>query len=290
MIKFGRKYRLTVETNDGGSAIIIEPPLTCQFTLTRSTMATLNTAEISIYGLGVKTRPRIFRDAYNPLINPQRIVLEAGYGQLTTVFAGNVWEANSTRQGVNIITNISSRDGGFDTTLTTTYRTMKAGSSVYEVVQSLVNDFKQGGGTLQLGKLSPTLKDTIFKRPVVLNGNTFDLIQKYTNNQAYVDLEKVYVLKDGEVVPGDIPIISESTGLLGTPKRDKTVLIVTTVFEPRIVMGQQVQLISTVLPIYNGTYKVIGVQHQGIISEAVNGQLQSTFTLYTGTKVFGEVN
>ena len=286
--KFGRKYRLTIESNDGQAAIVIEPPFTCHFSLNRSTMATLNTAEISIYNLGPATRQRIYRDRYNPFINQQRIVFEAGYEQLTTVFAGTIFEANSKRQGTNIITTISSRDGGFDVAGTTSYRTLKKGSTLDDVIRSLVADFKTNGGNVQLGTLSPTLKQQVLNRPVVLNGNTYELMQKYTDRNCYIDLEKVYVLRNNEVIESEIPLISSATGMLGTPRRDDAVLSVDTLFDPDIVMGQKIQLQSDVSPIYNGVYKTIGVQHVGTISEAECGNLISTFTLLSGSQVFGE--
>lgn len=287
MIKFGRKYRLTVETNDGGNAIVITDPITINFTLTRAAGASLNTAEIAIYNLGKETRGRIFKDSFNPFEVtkeglPQRIVLEAGYGELTTVFSGNIWKAYSSRNGVNVITNISSRDGGFDVTRTTSYRTMRQGSTIKEVIQSIIGDFPY----VKTGILGGDL-DTKLQRPAVINGNSYEEIQKYADGNAFIDLEKLYILKPNEVYQGDLPLISAATGLLGTPRREDSVLIVTTLFEPRILMGQLIELQDTVAEEFNGTYKVIGVQHQGTISGAEGGRLQSTFTLLTGSIVFG---
>lgn len=286
--KFGRNYRLTVESNDGSKSIIIKPPFTCQFTLVRSTMASLNTCEISILNLAEKTRGTIYRDRYNmPFVGKQKVTLEAGYDQLSTVFSGSIFEANSSRQGVNVSTNISSRDGGFEVSSSTSNITLKDGSSVYDAIQALIADFKKNGGNIDIGAISPDYKKTIFNRPVVLNGNTLDLIQKYADNTAYIDLEKLYVIKNNETVEGTIPLISSQTGMIGTPRRDDAILTVTILFEPRVVLGQQVQLVSEISKIYNGVYKVIGIQHQGIISEAVGGVLQTVLTLLTGSSVYG---
>ena len=40
-----------------------------------------------------------------------------------------------------------------------------------------------------------------------------------------------------------------------------------------------VQIQSTVMPIYNGIYRVVSVQHRGMISGAVCGKMESIFTL-----------
>lgn len=268
--------------NDGSGAIVIEPPFTLQFNLIRSTQATLNTADITIYNLSQRTRDRIYQDRFD-FSAYRKVILEAGYDTLSTVFIGSLFEAYSVRQGADIITNINSRDGGFDVVGTKTYRTIQAGATNAEVVDGLVNDFPN----LQLGAVGNF--DQTFKRPVVLNGNTYDLVKRYTGGNVYVDLEKVYALQQNEFIDGDLPVINAASGLLETPRRDDAFLTVTTLFEPRVIMGQQVRLESLVLPQYNGNYKVIAVHHQGIISEAEGGSCTSRFNLLVGTQVFGSV-
>lgn len=281
-MKFGRKYRLTIEMNDGGGAIVIEPPFTLQFNIVRSTMATLNTADLTIYNLSPATRDRIYQDRFN-FSTYRKVILEAGYDTLSTVFVGSIFEAYSVRQGTDIITNINSRDGGFDVVGTKTYRTIQAGATNAEVVDSLARDFPN----LELAAVGQF--DQSFKRPVVLNGNTYDLLKRYTGDNVYIDMQKLYALQQNEVIEGDLPVLNASTGLLETPRREDAFFIVTTLFEPRIIMGQQVRLESLILPQYNGNYKVIGVHHQGIISEAEGGSCTSRFNLLIGTQAFGRV-
>jgi hypothetical protein len=287
--KFGRRFRLTVDTNDGQSSIVIQNPLTIKFTLSRSTLASLNTAELDIYNLGDQTRKRIYRDRFNSFlvqngVRPQKITLEAGYSQLYQVFKGTVFEANSARQGVDIVTHISSKDGYQDITNTASFKTLAAGTSYDAMLKNLQGDFKSD---ITPGNTSPLYQQMTFKRPVSLNGNTWDLIRSYTNGQAFVDLEKIHTIQNKEVIVSGLPIIDASTGLINTPRRSDSTLIVTTLFEPRVLMGAEVQLISVIQKEYNGPYKVIGVQHQGTISDGVCENLYSTFTLLS-PKVFGQ--
>ncbi len=281
MDKFGRNYRLTIQMNDGSKVLIVEPPLTLQFSVLRSTMASLNTGRFEIFNLTPETRNQIFQDRFN---NPlyRKVTLEGGYGKtLSTIFVGAIFEANSHRQRADVITTIDARDGGFDIPQTQTFRTVQQGTPMLDVIKGLIGDFpnlKQGA----IGDIPGTLQ-----RPAVLDGNTYTLINKYTGNLVNVDLEKVNVLTDKEVLSGVVPLIDPSTGLLDTPRRDDAYLTIRTLFEPRIVMNQAVQLQSVTLPQYNGQYKVIGVQHQGTISEAVCGECTSTFNLLLGAKIFG---
>lgn len=287
-MKFDRDYRLTIEMNDGSGAIVIQPPFTIQFTINRNVAASINTMDLAIYNLGEITRNRIFQDRYNTDLN-HKVILEAGYGgDLSTIFVGTIFEANSCREGVDVVTRINSRDGGYDVTSVKTFTTLKGGSTIKEVVQSLVGDFtKDPAGRVTLGSIGD-FGDTL-QRPVVLEGNTYNLIQKYTDNACYIDLEKAHILKDNEAIIGSVPLISSETGMLTTPRRDDSFLVVTTLFEPRILMGQVVQLDSKTLKEYNGQYKVYGVQHQGIISGAVGGRCISIFSLRTGNRPFGSL-
>tara|TARA_R110000851_G_scaffold306239_4_gene464495 strand:- start:101 stop:952 length:852 start_codon:yes stop_codon:yes gene_type:complete len=281
-MKFGRNYRLTLESNVEGETIIIEPPFTVQFDIKRSTMSSANTMQISIFNLSRKTTSAIFQDRFNPK-DYKRIILQAGYSELSTVFIGNIFQANTVRAGAETVTFIDARDGGFDTSGTIT-STALSGGKVEDVLKALANNFpniKEGKITGVEGK---------FRKPVILNGNNFQLMKKYSNDKVFVDLEKINVLNDNDVLEGDLPLITSETGLLGTPRRDDAYLTIDTLFEPRIVMGQLVEIKSDIAPQYDGQYKVIGVTHKAVISEAISGEAKSTFNLLVGSQLFGGFN
>ena len=280
-MKFGRNYRLTIESDDG-EAIVIEPPLTVQFNIVRNTMATLNHMQLSIYNLSEENRNRIFQDRFNPRVY-KRIILQAGYESLSTVFIGNIFQASSARNGSNIITSIDARDGGFDTTGTLTNVTLDGGS-LKDVIRALASDFEH----VSVGEIGGEEKQ--FLRPLVLSGNTYSIINKYTNKSAYIDLEELKVLDDNQVIVGEVPLINSETGLLETPKREDAFLTIKTIFEPRIIMGQVIEIESSVNNAFDGQYKVIGVTHSGVISEAVGGDCTSEFNLLVGSQLFGEFN
>lgn len=283
MKKFGRSYRLVIDPKDGGELIIIQLPLTINFNVQRDTQASLNHLDIDIYNLSESVRNRIFQDRF--VRNDRTITLEAGYDSLSMIYRGNIFYAHSWRNGTNLITTISSLDGSYDTGQKMTFQTLSAGSTIKEVLDFLVGELTQESTSLERGTVGDF--PDVLQRPVVLNGNTYDLIKKYSQGQVFVDMGKVFVLKNNEVIPGEMPLISPETGLLDTPRRDAAYLTVNTLFEPRVTIGQMVQLQSAVLPVYNGDYKVLGVNHQGTISSAVGGQCRSIFKLLTGSEIFG---
>lgn len=277
-MKFGRNYRLTIEPDDG-EAIVIEPPFTVQFNIVRNTMASLNHMQLSILNLSEETRNRIFQDRFNPR-EYKRVVFQAGYDNLSTVFIGNIFQASSSRAGTDIVTNIDARDGGFDTTGALTNTTIEGGT-LQDVIRALAGNFE---------RITPAEiggEDKKFRRPLVLVGNTYSLIRKYTDNRAFVDLEELKVLDDKQATVGIVPLINSETGLLETPKREDASLTIETIFEPRIIMGQILEVQSSVNKAYDGQYKVIGVTHSGTISGAVGGECKSQFNLLVGTQLFG---
>ena len=58
-------------------------------------------------------------------------------------------------------------------------------------------------------------------------------------------------------------------------------------FEPRIKLGEIIQIKSRIADVFDGQYKVWGISHSGVIGDAASGTLTTTLTLYTGEQVFG---
>ena len=279
-MKFGRRYRITIELDDGQS-LIIEPPLTIKFNIQRSSMATTNMMVLEIFNLSELNRSDIFQDRFN-FINQKKIIVEAGYASLSTVFIGSIFQASSARVGTDIVTNIVARDGFGDTRNTFTSATFPAGFSFQDLFKQLIGDFPN----LVEGKIG-NIEGT-FKRPVTVNGNTFEIINTYSEGRTFVDLDEINVIKGEEVIEGNIPAFNTETGLLETPRREGSYMTVTTLFEPAIIMSQLIEFNSAILPEFNGQYKVIGVHHQGTISEAVSETCKSTFNLLLGEQLYNK--
>lgn len=280
-IKFGRSYRLTIEFDDGTEPIIIGMPFTIQFTVNRKIFSSLNTCYVDIYDLGPKIRNLIFQE---PMVARNKtLTLEAGYDELITIFKGSIYSAASAREGTNIITSIECLSGSWQVATATVYQTLNKGQTLGDLYKFLAGQLPD----LAIGAIGDFPQK--LERPVVLNGNVWDIFKKYTGNTVHIDNQRVYVLKNNEAVEGAISVISLDSGILQTPKRAGGFINLSTMFEPRVQIEQQMQLVSTVQPIYNGTYKVAGIQHTGIISEAVNGDCRTTLDLWVGNQTFKTV-
>lgn len=265
MNKFQRSFRIEIDLGNGDEPIVITSPLTIKFTVTRRYQSSLNTLQLSIHNLGKKLRDAIFQDFYD---NRERKTIKffAGYGNLSLMFSGSIFEASSSRTGTDIVTNIMGKDGIWDIKNTFTYQTIDKGQTIGDVLDFLTAQFTD----LEKGAIGDF--NDVLERPVVLNGSTYELLKTYSDHKVMIDNNRIYVLNPNEVIDGDYTIIDKNTGILETPKRTEGIIQVVTLFEPRLTVNQKVTLRSEIEPVYNGDYKVIGIVHQGTISEAVGGQ------------------
>ena len=270
--KFGRQYRVTIDPQDGGQPIIITMPFTLRFSLTRDIFSALNSMTLDIYNLSEQNQSRLYQDRYIGGAPAKNIKLEAGYSTLYTIYDGVIFRASSARERSDIVTHIECLAGNIDIQQSQVFTTLQSGQTVGDILKYLMQQFP----TLKPGAVGG-FTDKL-NRPVVLNGSTWNLLKQYSAGNVYIDNGKVYCLKKNEVLPGST-IINDQTGILETPRRDLGFLSVSTLLETGIGMQTSVQIESTVQQNYNGIYSVIGIQHRGIISEAVNGDCRSIFKL-----------
>ena len=90
-------------------------------------------------------------------------------------------------------------------------------------------------------------------------------------------------MKNDEIREGAVTKICAETGLIETPRKMEYTLEVTMMLEPRLQIGQAVELESITAPRFNGTYKIIGVDHDALISENESSENKTkVILLYNG--------
>lgn len=284
-MKFNRTYELSIEVNAATQeTVVIRPPLTLRFNVVRNTLASANTGTFGITNLSQDTRRRIYQDRIDTTTY-RRIVLKAGYeDNAPIVFRGGLRMASSERQGVENVTTLDAMDGLHGIINGFTSRTWPAQTDVKNIFKDMIKDMPN----ILLGKVGDFSGSA--SRGLSVCGGPWQAINGMvgTSGQAFIDGERANILKHNEGTKGDILVINADTGLLKTPKRCDAVVEVTMLFEPRLTVGQIVRLESQETT-YNGQYKVIGVTHTGIISEAVGGQCITVASLWIGTSKLREV-
>ena len=295
-MKFGKNYKLTIQNNPGTeqskTALEIDYPLTIEFDINRAIGGVLkNNATIKISNLSLTTRSTIVKDRFNiPILDSgaafRLLSLEAGYGKnIYPIFAGNILEAYSQRVGTEAITNIYAVSGAYGIFNANINQTYGANTKRQKVLDDLVNTLVQAG-QIEKGAITPI--DGEFKTGYTAFGNSFDLITEQFG-YVFVDLNKINMLSAGEVldklVGGRAFLINSESGLLGTPERRSTFVEVRMMFEPQIQLGQIVEIQSETDPRFNGQYKVYGINHNGVISGAVDKPTITTLQLWIGNNL-----
>jgi hypothetical protein len=277
MQKFGRNYLLNVGTA-GGGLLTIELPFTIEFDITRNTLTSANVCSIRIYNLSKNNRNQL---RFNPIDQGdyRPVQLFAGYGQnLSQIFAGNITQAWSVREGTNFITTIECFDGGYAFVNGNAQLTFPLGTAMSTVIGTLAGALPnvQPG---YIGNYPGSLS-----RGIAVNGNIMSVLRDLTGGGIFIDNNTANCLGDNECLPANgITVIDDSTGLIGTPLLEQTILHADVIFEPRLVVGQQIKFNSTTEPFYNGLYKTTAIKHRGTISGAICGDAITSFEFFAGT-------
>ena len=267
--KFQCHYRLAItypENNDYKTSIVTDPT-TIHFNIRKQTYQSINTAKITIYNLDGYVRESIYQDKLLlEQIAQKEVVLQAGYGNtLTTCLTGHIQSCYTQRQGVDMVTTIEVIDPNFLTQYSTV--TFDAGTTYKEAIANVASqmpDIKLG----EVGQFNGT-----FSTPTTFSDNSFTVINEITGGYAFIDNGVLNCLNANEVLSNyGAYLIDSETGLLGTPKRYDAVLEIEMLFEPTIRMGQLVEIVSSTQSRFNKQYKVIGIEHDCLISESSCGR------------------
>lgn len=280
-----------------GNPIVISNPFTLVLNIERKALATVNSANFQIYNLSQATRTALYKD-YTDLLCMRRITLKAGYqstGNLSVIFDGNIkWCTSYRKQGSNnFITEIEAFDWAFPVVNAYTNVTFAGNNGVVpvnQIVSQCVNDICAMGPAGQQVKpgyihnFIDNNKNPITAYNQTISDSSWKALQHWTGGSAFIDSGQLNILSDDDCYAGSFTEINASTGLLGSPKRSETYVIVELLFEPSITVGQQIQLLTNSETQFNGPYKVFGVNHAGIISDALGGKLQTNISLFSFIK------
>lgn len=283
-MKFIRTYEIRITTPDG-YAITIKPPITCQFEVEQSVKgSSLSNASVTFTNLAPSTRNRLGKDKFTK-VDYWQIIIMAGYGKtLIEVFRGNIQEGYSYKQGTEWFTKLECYDGAYQVQNGFMSETFTKGTAIKDAIIQSVKNMPQ----LLVGVLGgPASSETTPVRGRVVVGNPYNEIQKMTDGQAFISGESLYVLADNEVMPGDVFVLSGEDNKT-TPKRRDGYLEVDRIFSPELKVGRVAEIKSAVEK-YNGQYKIFGVKHSALFSQAEAGDATTTVSLFIGDKALLEI-
>lgn len=249
MRRFGRRYQLTL--GNSKESIIIEQ-LRITFECSKNIKPDPNPAKVNIYNLSASTRDRIASGEFKYLR------FEAGYEDLGLLFMGDIINPVIKKNGADIITSIEIADGFKSVTQSVANVTVKAGSTDKDIAKSVMKGVDIGVIDAPINKPLP--------RGKVLNGDSRFIMNNIAKNQNAdwsVQDGKLVVLPKYKVINGGEGfIVSQETGMIGTPEKSDSGMEVVYLLEPKITIGSLIR-VESIIKQYNGDYKVTDIKMSG---------------------------
>lgn len=259
-------------------AVTIEYPVSCSLEIDLGALASNGCrGAFQFYNLPPDIRTRLWLDLWE--IGKKTIIVKfcAGYQNvMPLVFQGSLMECTSQKPGeaVDWITSM----WGYVSTILEGYTFLNQTASKGTKIEDILDGILKKVPDIKLGYVSPSIPPLYRNRTFI--GQTLDLLgREYGGYDIVIDKGELSIVDKGEVLPGDILVITAESGLLGSPRRSNVFVEVDMLFEPGLKIVQAVELLSDSMPQYNNLYKVIRLQHKGMISPVNCGKLITTVTL-----------
>ncbi len=261
----------------------ITSPLTLELDIERAIFQSVSRFTFKVYNLGVQARSDIYLDQNNWLATPRPITVRAGYASWQSGYGlqapqafpiialGQLFQCYSTRVGPSWVTTMTGWDGGYDqanASINATFsKSVSFNARVTQIAKSMPN--------LRGAYISPMITANV-SRAATYSGKPWDILCEltaYAKADVFIDLGVLYMVPKGQSVPGltgGLNQINTNTGLLNTPIKQQFRVSWDMIFEPRLMVGQTINLISEE-PENNGNYVLQGLTHRGVISDGVAG-------------------
>lgn len=264
---FGRVVRIAAgpRTLNAGSALAaIEAGLgfdfsglDCVFRVKKTLKPEPNTCELRVYNLADTTR-HVLQASDRVMVR-----VEAGYEDaVSQLFFGEVRSAQSSIQGPDIITEISSGDSEKEMQTARVSMSIGAGTSAVVVLQQIADALGVGIGNALV--VASTLHSNFFGDGSALFGNAAVALSAFC---ASADLEwsiqdgNLQLLQRGTALETRGPMLSAGTGLIGSPAIDhKGIVTASALIQPGIIPGAYVGIESLA---FSGVFRVLECEWVG---------------------------
>lgn len=292
MEKYNRVYECVFEIKETDKKQIksveqvkIALPFTVEFEISSSVEGNdQNVGVFNFYNLSEIVQKKLWLDVFNYTDKTIEFTFYAGYKpnssqvNMPMVYKGTVFRCSSYRSSgsVDTITSVQVIGGYYIYKTGYANATFEANTEYADAINALINDVPE----VTLGYVSDDLPQ--IPKNQTFMGRTMDLLlQELSGYMVFEDLGQIHVLGEGYYIPnGQIQLISESTGLLGTPRMAEQQIIVDMVFEPGLRIGQIVFLECEYALIKKQQCQIMSLQHKGMISPTVCSKAITTVTLF----------
>lgn len=286
MLKLQRNYyaefQIKEKDKDGNwlepTVVTVSYPITLNFEINLGAYKAANSGIFQFYNIAPQTAAKLWLDIYNIGKKEIHLTLYAGYNNaMPMVFYGRVQQCLSYRAegSTEWVTEVQAFEGG----KLFKYGFISATYTKFTKIEDVINFMLEDDPETKIGCVTPDIPPLPRNRTFI--GQTMDLLgREYGGYEIFIEKGKLHVLGDNDVLEDELLVITDKSGLLGTPRRANCFVELDILFEPQLKTGQAVSLLSDAMPQFNRAYKVVAIKHAGVISDRVSGNLTTHLTLF----------
>lgn len=292
--KFNLNYKIIIEDNNNQNIILKSytdttdqetnnfidslNSFTIKCDIKREISETNQRCKLTIYNLGEDTRQRIKKNFYtdnNIIKNFRKIEVYAGYESfITLIFKGFIYTCLSYKNNTEFITELNCLSNGTTAVAGNSNISLNPNYTDYEIIQQLAKTMTN----VEIGYITKDTEELFHKnkRGYSFNKNALEiLIEKNKKLDIFVDNQKLYIMNEKEVRTAEIIEITAESGLMSV-KEYEIYLELTMLFEPLANLNNKVIINSESFKEYNGTYAIMGINHNLNISKIGNNSMGQT--------------
>lgn len=213
------------------------------FSVHRGDIQTPNSADIRVYNVSKMTADAIRQTVPTPEFT--RVVIQAGYaGNYGVIFDGEIKQVRRGRESqLDTYIDITAADGdsAYNYSFLATSLAAELTSPANQV-ETIVKDMAKHG--VKKGYV-PDLDTNALPRGKVFYGMSRDEMRKisFTTQTSWSIQEgSVQMVPLAAYMPGEIPVISAATGMVGLPEQTQNGIKVKVLLNPSIKIGQAIQI------------------------------------------------
>lgn len=252
--QFGRSYVLRIGNKNESIEI---RDLRISFSCVKSLTAEPNPGEGHIYNLNESSRNRITSGEFDQLL------LLVGYGnELGLVFAGDIINPVMRKDDTDWILSLECGDGYKEINNSRTNVTVKGGTGQKDIINILKKDMgkQDGAGVVSIDN------SNALPRSKTMIGKTSKYVTNIARNNnadwSIQDGELVVLPKTEAIDDKSGFVLSQDTGMIGSPEKSESGIEVTCLLNTNIRPGSLIR-IESIIKEYSGDFKVTDVEITG---------------------------
>ncbi len=241
-----RKFSLIVGPDSGEARDLSD--LRCYFNVRRGDNETPNTADIRVTNPAPATVQQAMSREFT------RVVLQAGYeGNFGAIFDGQIKQTRYGRiSSTETYLDIHAADGDRAYNYSTMALSLVAGENGKRKALEAIIGSMAAFGVFQ-GYVPPDFPDNPLPRGKVLFGSAKDEMRILARNSLTnwsIQNGRLQLVPETAYLPGDVPEINASTGMIGIPEQTQNGIKVRTLLNPALKIGQVIRLNNASIQTY----------------------------------------